>query len=686
MLAEFGFGALILAFITALFSVGAAIYGYFKKYNQWVESSRRALQLTFPMVALSALSLVYLLVTGHFEVEYVYSVTSRSMPTYLKATALWGGQAGSLIFWSLMMSAFASAVTFRKWDRDKEFLPWVVVVTGFTLTFFLSLSIFYENPFTRWWQTSLGQLVQSMLPSAAATLFTPADGRGLNELLRHPGMVFHPPMLYLGFVSFVIPFAFAIAALITGRTDDRWIRLTRRWALAAWLFLSVGLVLGMWWAYDVLGWGGYWGWDSSEVAALLPWLVATPFLHTIIIQEKRQMFKQLNMILIILTYVMVIIGTFLIRSGLLSSVHAFAQSTIGYQFLIFIGIMLAGSVGLLIYRWKDLQSATSISATSMFSKEALFLLAALIFGGVFIVCFWGIFFPIISEVVTAQKITVGPEWYKQAVGPLFATILFLMGIAPLSSWTYGNLKTIGHLAWKPAIPTLLISPLLFFLGVQNPLALIGLTLVAYAAFVTLFEFVRGSLARARSQSENVFKALWNLIVRNRRRYGGYIIHLGMVCMALAIIGIELFQTTTQKSLATGQSITLSGYTVRFDSLAQFPYVDGRIVTRAVMSVLKDGKKVGELYPRYDYYPDGQPMTIPAVRSTLTDDLYVVLVNWENNSAAQTPFKIYHNPLVMWLWIGSIILIIGTAVAAWPEREPFLDLVDAKLPEIAISEA
>ncbi len=476
-------------------------------------------------------------------------------------------------------------------------------------------------------------------------------------------------MLYSGFVAFVIPYAFAMAALITGRVDDRWIRLTRRWTLVAWMFLSIGLVLGMWWAYDVLGWGGYWGWDSSEVAAAIPWLIATPFLHTIIIQEKRQMFKQLNMILIILTYVMVIVGTFLIRSGLLSSVHAFAQSNIGYQFVVFIVIMLGASIALLAYRWKDLHSATPLASTSLLSKEALFLLAALIFGGLFIVFFWGIFFPIISEVVTSQKITVGPEWYKQAVGPLFAVVLLLMGIAPLSSWTYGTIKTIGRAAWKPVIPSLLVPVVLFILNVRNPWALLGLTLAAYALFVNLFEFWRGTLARSRSQHENFLSALWNLIVRNRRRYGGYIVHIAIVMMALAVIGIEMFQTTTQQSLATGQSIQLAGYTIRYDSLAQFPYIDGRTVTRAVMTVFKDGKNLGQLYPRYDLYPDGQPMTIPAIRSTPADDLYIVLVNWEDNSTKQTPFKVYHNPLVMWLWLGAFVLVFGTLVASWPEGDP-----------------
>jgi cytochrome c-type biogenesis protein CcmF len=668
MLADFGFGVLVLTFLAALFSIAAGIYGYYKKEGRWVESARRAMLLTFPLVTLGVLSLIFLLLSSHYEIKYVYEVTSSTMPLYLKVTALWGGQAGSLLFWSWLMSAFASAVMLRQWDRDREFLPWVAVVTGVTLAFFLSLSLFFENPFARWWQTASGE-VGAMFQPAGATPLIPPDGAGLNPLLRHPGMVIHPPMLYLGFVSFVIPFSFAIAALVTGRMDDRWIRITRRWTLWAWLFLSCGLVLGMWWAYDVLGWGGYWGWDPVEIAALMPWLVGLPFLHTVMIQEKRGMFKRLNMVLIILTYVMVIFGTFLTRSGVLSSVHAFAESAIGPMFFIFIGFTLIASISLLIYRWEGLKSEVPLESTSLLSREALFLLAAVLFGVIFVVCFSGVVFPLASEAVVNQQITVGPPWYKHIVGPFFAGLLLLMGVAPLSSWTYGTLKTIGRSAWKPAVPALAVPVVLLVMGMRNAVALIGFTLVAFVVCVTLYEFGRGAAARARSQGENLVLALWRLVGRNRRRYGGYIIHLAMIMMALAILGIELFQTTTQQSLATGESIQLSGYAIRYDSLAQFSYTDGRMVTRAVMSVFKDGKFLGELYPRYDLFPDGQPMTIPAIRSTLADDLYIVLVNWENISVLQTPFKVYHNPLVSWLWLGSLVFIFGTLVAAWPDKDP-----------------
>lgn len=667
MLAQFGFGVFVLTFLLALFSVGAAVVGYFDKSDRWVEAARRAMLLIFPLITLAVLALAYLLVTGHYELQYVYSVTSNDMPFYLKITALWGGQAGSLVLWSWLMSAFASAVTLRKWERDRELLPWVIVVTSVTLAFFLSLTILFENPFARWWQTTGGDFVAHMFAPAGAIPVTPADGQGLNPLLRHPGMIIHPPMLYLGFVAFVIPYAFAIAALVTGRSDDRWIRLTRRWTLVAWLFLSLGLVLGMRWAYDVLGWGGYWAWDPVETASLMPWLAGTAFLHSVMIQEKRGMFKQWNMLLIILTYALVIFGTFLTRSGVFSSVHAFAQSAIGPMFFAFIGITFVTSVALLIYRWKDLRA--EVEMNSLFSREALFLLNNLLFMGVLIVCFWGVIFPLISELVTGQKVTVGPPFYLRANGPLFGALMALMGIAPLSAWGKSTYKTLGRALWKPSIPSAIVPAVLAILGVHNWIALVGFTLVAFVIFVTLFEFWRGARSRQKKRNENFLVALWQLAGRNRRRYGGYLIHLSMVVMAIGILGIELYQTTTQKTLAVGEDIQIAGYTLRFDSLAQFPYTDGRIVTRAALSVFRGAKFLGDLYPRYDYYTtSGQPMTIAGVRSTLADDLYVVLVNWEDVSAAQAPFKVYHNPLVNWLWIGSLMFIFGFLVAAWPERE------------------
>ncbi len=667
MIVEFGYGILIISLVLSLFATIASLYGGIKKKTTWIESARRAMFLIFPLTTISTLVLLYLIIRGDYSVAYVYSVSSSTMPVYLKLTALWGGQAGSLLFWAWLMAIFAFAVSLRNWKRDYEFLPWVILVPSLTLAFFLSMVVFIENPFIRFWADGMGQIYETMFQPAGADLILPPDGRGLNPLLRHPGMIFHPPALYLGFVSFVIPFAFAVAALVTGRTDDRWIRITRRWTLVAWLFLSIGLVLGMRWAYDVLGWGGYWGWDPVEIAALMPWLSGTALLHSVMIQEKRGMFKQWNMILTILTYDLVIYGTFLTRSGVLSSVHAFAQSAVGPLFFGFIFITLAASVGLLIFRWKDLKSEASLH--SVFSRESLFLVNNLLFMGILIVCFWGVNFPLLSELVTGQKVTVGPPFYLRATGPLWAALLLLMGVAPLTGWTIASAERLGKTLWKPAVLSLITPIAVAISGNRNIPALLGFWLITLVILVTLFEYWRGVKARVYSTGENFLTSLWNLTGKNRRRYGGYIIHLGVVLMGIGIIGIELFQTETQGTLTPGEELRVSDYAVSYKELAEFDAPDGRNVARAVLNVSKNGKPIGELYPRRDFFYDAQQtMTIPGVRSTMEDDLYVILVDWQPISTRMATFKVYHNPLVNWLWVGSLVLIFGSLIAVWPNRE------------------
>ncbi|MFZ6030471.1 MAG: heme lyase CcmF/NrfE family subunit [Chloroflexota bacterium] len=706
MVANFGYAALVLAFLVSLYGVFAAAFGAVRQKARWVDSARNAMLLTWPLLTISAICIILLLVNGHYEVAYVSDVTSNSMPLYLRVTALWGGQAGSLIFWSWLMAAFASAVTLRNWSRDREFLPWVIVVSLTTLAFFLMLSVFVENPFERLWQTPRGIAVAMFAPENA-TLFSPGDGGGLNPLLRHPGMIIHPPMLYLGFVAFVIPYAFAVAALITGRSDDRWIRITRRWTLWAWLFLSLGLLLGGRWAYDVLGWGGYWGWDPVEIAAFIPWLTGTAFLHSVMIQEKRGMLKHWNMVLIIATYDLVIFGTFLTRSGVLSSVHAFAQSAIGPLFFAFIGFTLIASLALLSWRWRDLQSEAQM--TNIFSREALFLVNNLLFVALAIICFGGMVAPIISEasgfigqaipsladIFTGQKITVGPPYYESATGPLFAALLLLMGVAPLSAWGHSTGKTLGRAIWKPLVLTAAVCGVLYAMGVGRsdwwailkvggvsiislPADLLAFALVTLAASVTVHEFWRGARARQQTHKESFPSALWKLAKRDRRRYGGYTIHLGVVLMALGIVGIEMYQTETQGTLSPGEQLPLGRYAIRYDSLAEFPTDDGRQVARATVTVYRDGRPLGTLHPRRDYYVEAQqPMTIPGVRSTMGDDFYVLLVDWQPISTQGATFKLYHNPLVNWLWLGGLIFILGTFVAAWPDRDVETQAVGVK---------
>ncbi len=667
MLAEMGSGILGLAFLISLYGCVASLVGVLRPSIRWAESARAAIFLTFPLISLASTALIYLLVNRHYEVQYVYGVTSNLMPLYLKITALWGGQAGSLLFWCWILSGFAFITMLRRWEMDRQLFPWVAATCLLTGTFFIGLVLFVENPFQRFWIMPNGGATVALFRPTGGELPTIRDGMGLNPLLRHPGMVLHPPFLYLGFAAFVTPFAYATATLATGGKDDRWIRLTRRWTLAAWLFLSLGLILGSRWAYDVLGWGGYWNWDPVEIAALMPWLSGTAYLHSVMIQEKRGMFKRWNIVLIILTYALVIFGTFLTRSGILSSVHAFAQSSIGPLFFGFISLAFIGSLGLLLYRWNDLAADRKEPMTSWFSREALFLLNNVLFLGILFVCFLGVLYPVISELVTGQKVTVGPPYYERAAGPMFAALLVLMGIVPLSSWGHSTLRTIGRTVWKPLVVALAFLVVLALVFTHEWKALLAFFATLLAASVTLYEFGRAILTRSRLKGESVFRSAWKLAGRNRRRYGGYIIHLGVVMMALGIIGIELFQTQTQGRLKPGDSLPVANYEVVFKGLNEFDTNDGRNIVRAVVEVRNEGRLLTELYPRRDFYYDaGQSMTIPGTRSTLKDDLYVVLADWQPISIEGATFKAYHNPLVNWLWLGGMVFILGTLVAAWPE--------------------
>jgi len=698
MILTLGFTALTLAFLSALYAALMALLAANRpEHSRWLASARNAAFITWPLLTLTALSLITLLVTNHFEVGYVSQVTSLSMPVYLKVTALWGGQAGSLVFWSWLMSTFAGIAMLRNWDRDRELMPYVIVATMVTLAFFVGLVLFLENPFRQFWQTSSGEIVNAIFQPAGTVLFYPADGHGLNPLLRHPGMIIHPPMLYTGFVSFVIPFAFAFAALVTGRTDSGWIRTTRRWTLVGWLFLSVGLVLGGRWAYDVLGWGGYWGWDPVEIAAFMPWLVGTAFLHSVMIQEKRGMLKRWNMLLIILTYDLVIFGTFLTRSGVLSSVHAFAQSSIGPVFFAFITLTFGVSVALLLKRWDALKDENIIE--TWLSREAVFLLNNLLFVSIVVTCFYGVIAPLISEILTGTKITLGPSFFQATTGPLFAGLVLLMGIAPLMAWRKASAKALGRMMWVPLGLGVLVVIVLMVTGIvpiQNlfttssaegyggPLwaALLGFFFIVFSGATTVLEFWRGALARTKSVGENFFTALLHLIGRNRRRYGGYIIHLGVIFMAMGVVGSGFFKQETQGTLTAGESLALGPYVMRYEGLQQWDAPDDRQVTRATVSLIRDGKIVAELHPRKDYYYAAQqPMSIaglyPSLNSTLYDstafvravaeaDFYVLIVGWEPVGLDGATFKIYYNPLMNWLWCGTLIFILGTLVAAWPD--------------------
>lgn len=669
MVAEIGFGSLFISLIVSVYGVIAAIYGDRSHQRKWVLSAQQAMRLVFPLLTLSIGSLLFLILNNNFEIVYVAKVSSINMPVYLKITAVWGGQAGSMLFWSWLLAGFGFIVSFRKWDRDQDFLPWVIVICLGTVAFFVILNTFFENPFVRYWQVNQ-EIVQSFVHPPGGIQIAPRNGGGLNPLLRHPGMVIHPPMQYLGFVAFIVPYAFAMASLITGRSDDRWIQLSRPWAIWAWLFLTLGLILGARWAYDVLGWGGYWGWDPVENSALMPWLSGTAFLHAVLIQEKRNMFKQWPIVLIIVTYLLVIFGTFLTRSGLLSSVHSFARSKIGPIFLAFIALTFIVSLWLLSSRWEKFKSRQVL--TSFFSKETLILITIILFLGMLVTTFWGVIFPNISELVTGQKVTVGPPFYERVAGPILGGVLVIMAICPLAVWSFVSFKHLGKLLWKPFIVSLLGILLPIYGGLTKVPAVIAFWLVSFVLAVNAFEFIRRTRLRRRNQSESFLQSISGVFHRNKRSYSAMIIHVGMVFMALGIIGIEFFQTETQGTIAEGQELQLASYTMEYERLDIFDTADDRNVARAVVLVKRDGQVIDEIYPRRDFYYDSnQQVTIPGVRSTLVDDFYTILVDWKSVTSEGATFKVYHNPLVKWLWIGAWVVIAGVVVTSLPDNRSAL---------------
>ena len=646
MLADLGFFALLFAFFAAIYSAVAAWYGNRTGQPAWVESARNATIAVFFLVLLAAILMVVALLQNDFSIEYVWRVSSRDMPTYLKVTALWGGQAGSLLFWNLMLATFTAAAMFRNWDRQRDLMPYALMVASMTQIFFLFITVFVENPFAR-------------------LDVIPPDGNGLNPLLRHPGMIIHPPMLYLGFVGFTIPYTFAMAALMANRLDDTWITSTRRWTLVAWLFLSLGLILGGRWAYDVLGWGGYWGWDPVENASLMPWLAGTAFLHSVMIQEKRDMFKTWNMFLIILTYSLVILGTFVVRSGVISSVHSFAQSAIGPLFFGFIAFMFIFSAYWVSKRRSELASENQIK--SFLSREAAFLYNNFLIIAILAVVFLFTYYPIISELFTGEKGFVGPPVYERALAPLFALLLLLMGVAPLTMWYRSSLKRIEmSIRWPALVATLFIA-VLFAFGVRSWGALLGFWIVGFSGILTLLEFWKGGRARMR-RGENAWSAFSHLMSRSRRRYGGYWIHIGVLIMAFGIIGTELFQQETQIRLQSGESVSLGNYEMVFNQVERYPGPDDLIITEATVDVYQNGRLVRTLHPRSELYTRTmQPMTIPNARSTISEDFYVLLVDWEPLTPNEATFRIYLNPLINWVWAGAIIFTIGTLIAAWPDK-------------------
>jgi cytochrome c-type biogenesis protein CcmF len=642
-LIELGRYALFGVLVFAVYAAGAAAYGALRGRPAWVRSAERGVYSVFGLLCFAALALQVALLGDRFDLEFVAQVSSREQPVLFKAAALWGAQAGSLLLWCWMLGLFSAIAVWQNRQRNRTLMPWVIVALMGNVIFFGALIAFVSNPFA---------------PLAPEHVIS--NGRGLNPLLQHPVMLIHPPILYVGFVGFAVPFAFALAAMITGELGLNWFRTTRRWTITAWLFLGIGILLGGRWAYEVLGWGGYWAWDPVENASFMPWLVGTAYLHSTMIQEKRGMLKIWNLALIGLTYSLCVFGTFLTRSGLVQSVHSFTSDAwFGYLFLGYTALVAGSFATALLWRLPELRSSNRLD--SVLSREASFLMNNWAFLGLCSIVFFGTLYPVISEAITGERIQIGPPFFQRYAGPVALLLLLLTGIGPLIAWrraTWINVRK--SFLWPLGTGSATALALIAF-GMRDFYPLAFLTLCAFVTGTIVEEYVRGIRSRMR-RGESVPRAFVELLRRNQRRYGGYIVHLAIVVMFVGFAGAA-FDLEETRLMRPGERWQLNGYTLEYRQArpVEHPHYAGAV---ARIAVYDEGEPVGILTPeKRMYFQQEQPATLPAVSSNLREDLYVIVAGLEPDQSAA--LKVYINPLVNWIWVGGFVFVIGNALVLWP---------------------
>jgi cytochrome c-type biogenesis protein CcmF len=645
------------AFALALYAIASSVVGMRWRNGELVASGQNAAWAVCGLITAASLTLLTAFALHDFSLRYVWEHSSKAMPLDLVLAAFYSGQQGSLLYWAWTLSIFTAIVLWqqRKPGPHRVFMPYVIAVLMLIEGFMTLLLGFVASPF-------------EALPRS------PQDGVGLNPLLYDEGMRIHPPMLLAGLMSWSVPFAFAIAALATGKLGNEWVAVSRRYAMVAWLILGLGNVLGAWWAYHVLGWGGYWGWDPVENVAIMPWLVGTAFIHSIQMQERRGMLKGWNIALIMVAFFLSIFGTFVVRSGILASVHAFALSAIGPYFLSFLALVIAGSLALFFWRLPKLRTENQLDA--LLSREASFLINNLLLLGITFAIFWGTIYPLVAEAVADQKVSVGPPFFKQVVGPLLGGLLLLMGIGPLMPWRRASRDNLRHNFLLPVSGSVLGLGVLFVFGVRDRFALIGFGLCLFVLGTIVQEFARGAMARHAATGEHILAALAGLIRRNQRRYGGYVVHLAILLIGAGAVASQVYQLETQATLAPGQSVQLGSYS---------------LVARGIQTMTPPGVRVvdapltvnGEaLHPQkqvFDNFPN-QPSTKVGLRSTPFEDLYVVLAGWDGDgAAANVSVAVFVNPLVSWIWTGGLLLLLGTLITLWPSPQPMARAALARAP-------
>lgn len=657
-MATIGSYTLLAAFIVCAYAIAVSVAGARRRSLQLVESGVGAFYSVTALMTLASAIIVYAFVTEDYSIRYVDRYSDSVQPLFYKLTSYWGGLDGSIMFWVFLLSVFGAIAVKTNRESQRELIPYVVAVVGAVQLFFLFVMIVHNDPF--------------------ATYLTeaPVDGRGLNPLLQNPYMAIHPPSLYIGFVGMTIPFAFGMAALITGYLDDSWLRAVRRWTMFAWLFLSLGLTLGMIWAYEELGWGGFWGWDPVENAGALPWFTATAFLHSVMVQERRSMLRIWNVTLVILTFFLTIFGTFMTRSGVVQSVHAFGEDPqLTLLFSIFMVLILTFSFGWLIYRLPLLRARNDLESWA--SREAAFLLNnwVLLFSAFFIL--FATMFPTISEAVTGQRITVGPPFFNTWMVPIGLVLLMLTGIGPLLAWRKSTLSNLVYqFAWPVGLAIVTAFGLLA-IGFRVWVSGLCFALCAFVVGTISQEFIRGAVVRRGATGTDMLTGLIGLVMRSRRRYGGYIVHVGIVLMFLGFAGSG-YKLETQVMMSPGDEVELGQFTVQYERVSETDDGQKQMIT-GHMTILKDGQSAGELFPARWFFRkhETEPTTEVAIRRSISEDLYITLATYDlsNQTAA---FQITVNPLVNWIWFGFAIMALGTGIALLPESR--LAFIAAKVPE------
>ena len=637
---------LLTSFVACAYAIAASVAGARRRSRRLVESGTGAFYFITALMTVATGVLVHAFVTNNYAIKYVQRYSDSAQPLAYKIASYWGGLDGSIMFWVFLLGIFGAIAVYTNRERHRELIPYVVAVIAAVEMFFIFLMVVHNNPFSTF--------------LAAA----PADGKGLNPLLQNFYMAIHPPSLYIGFVSMTIPFAFGIAALITGHLDDSWLRAVRRWTMAGWLFLSFGLTLGMLWAYEELGWGGFWGWDPVENAGLLPWFTATAFLHSVMVQERRGMLRVWNVTLVIVTFFLTIFGTFMTRSGIVQSVHAFGEDReLAWMFTVFMIAILAFSFGLVIYRLPLLRSRHALD--SWVSREAAFLANnwILLFSAFFVL--FATMFPTLSEALRGQRLTVGPPFFNKWMLPIGLILLLLTGIGPLLAWRKSTVRNLFEQFLWPSVAAVVTAAALYAFGVRVWASGTCFALCAFVTTTVLQELIRGAQVRKGATGSDIVTAMIGLVGRSRRRYGGYVVHLGIMLMFLGFAG-QGFKQEEQMKLDVGQQATVGPYTVRHDALRVTTDAQKQMVT-AHVTVFEGGKAIGTLEPARWFFAkhESEPTTEVAIRHAPGDDLYIVLGGYDVASQ-QATYAITVNPLVNWIWFGFAVMALGTGLALLPE--------------------